>query len=267
MKEVHVVLEQFRVDDKVAIVTGAGRGIGAATAAALAEAGADVVIGARSSDQLDAVAEEVAGHGRRAVSVPGDLSTREGLAALVDAASSELGGVDIVVNNIGGSMPQAFLDTTEQAFRHALTWNVTTAFNLTQLAVPALLERGGGSVVNIASTAGMFASRGFAAYGTAKASLIHLTKELAQDLAPKITVNAVCPGAIATSALDVVLQSEELEQAMKDGTPLGRLGEAWEIAAAVLYFASPAGAYATGQALGVSGGIQGSNLEMGIPDL
>ena len=159
------------------------------------------------------------------------------------------------------------MDTTEQAFRHALTWNVTTAFNLTQEAVPAMLERGGGRVINIASTAGMFAMRGFAAYGTAKAALIHLTKELAQDLAPRITVNAVCPGAIATSALDMVLADENLERAMVEGTPLGRLGEAWEIAAAVLYFASPAGGYATGQALAVSGGIQGSNLEMGIADL
>lgn len=262
-----MVLEKFRVDDKVAIVTGAGRGIGAATATTLAEAGADVVIGARTADQLDAVAEEVAGHGRRAVSVAGDLSDRDGLARLIDAATTEFGGVDIVVNNVGGSMPTAFMDTTEKAFRHALTWNVTTAFNLTQLAVPSMLERGGGKVINIASTAGMFAMRGFSAYGTAKAALIHLTRDLAQDLAPKITVNAVCPGAIATSALDIVLADENLEKAMVDGTPLGRLGEAWEIAAAALYFASPAGAYATGQALAVSGGIQGSNLEMGIADL
>ncbi len=262
-----MVLEKFRLDDKVAIVTGAGRGIGAATATTLAEAGAHVVIGARSADQLEAVAAEISTHDRRAVTVPGDLSTREGLAALVEAATAELGGIDIVVNNVGGSMPQAFLDTTEPAFRHALTFNVTTAFNLTQVAVPVMLERGGGSVINIASTAGMFAMRGFSAYGTAKASLIHLTKELAQDLAPKIRVNAVCPGAIATSALDMVLDNEDLEKAMVAGTPLGRLGEPWEIAAAVLYFASPASAYTTGQVLAVSGGIQGSNLDMGIPDL
>jgi len=144
---------------------------------------------------------------------------------------------------------------------------VTTAFTLTQLAVPSMLERGGGSIVNIASTAGQFATRGFAAYGTAKAALIHLSREMAQDLAPLITVNAVCPGAIATSALDIVLQSEELEKEMIAGTPLRRLGRPEEIAAAVLYFASPAGAYTTGQVLAVSGGIQGSSLDLGIPDL
>lgn len=257
----------FRLDDKVAVITGAGRGIGAACTEALSAAGADVVIGARSADQLDEVAATVTDNGRAAVAVPGDLSTREGLAALADAAASNFGGVDIVVNNVGGSMPQAFLDTSERAFRRSLDFNVTTAFNLSQLTVPLMLERGGGTIINIASTAGQFASRGFAAYGTAKASLIHLTKELAQDLAPRITVNAVCPGAIATSALDVVLQNEDFEQAMIAGTPLRRLGKPEEVAAAVLYFASPAGGYTTGQALAVSGGIQGSNLDLGMPDL
>lgn len=261
------VLDSFRIDGTVAVISGAGRGIGAACATAFAEAGADVVIGARSSDQLDEVAAAVAERGGRAVTVAGDLSTREGLARLVEAAEAELGGVDIVVNNVGGSFPQGFMDTSETAFRTALDFNVTTAFNLTQLAVPAMAARGGGSVVNIASAAGVFPGRGFAAYGTAKAAMIHLTKDLAQDLAPRIRVNAVCPGAIATSALDIVVENEELERAMVAATPLRRLGEPWEIAAAVLYFASPAGAYATGQALAVSGGIQGSNLDLGIADL
>ena len=260
-------LDQFRLDGTVAIVTGAGRGIGAATAELFAEAGADVVIGARSADQLAAVAERVEAHGRRAITVAGDLSTRDGLAALVDAAVEQLGGLDVVVNNVGGSMPQAFMDTTEKAFDGAMRWNVTTAFNLSQLAVPHMVERPGANIVNIASTAGLYASRGFAAYGTAKAALIHLTKALAQDLAPKIRVNAVCPGAVATSALDIVLQTPELEQAMNDATPLGRLGESAEIAAAALYLASPAAAYTTGQYLGVDGGITGSNLDMGIPDV
>ena len=105
------------------------------------------------------------------------------------------------------------------------------------------------------------------AYGTAKAALIHLTRELAADLAPKIRVNAVSPGATATSALEIVTDSPELTDAMVAGTPLKRLGEPWEIAAAALYLASPAAAYVTGEILSVSGGIQGSNLELGLPDL
>ncbi|GJM38905.1 MAG: short-chain dehydrogenase [Acidimicrobiales bacterium] len=260
-------LDQFRLEGKVAVVTGAGRGIGAATAILMAEAGADVVIGARTEEQLAEVATAIEGHGRRAAVVAGDLSTREGLAALVDTTIDRFGGIDVVVNNVGGSMPTAFMDTTEKAFDGAMRWNVTTAFNLTQLAVPHMVERPGANVVNIASTAGLFASRGFAAYGTAKAALIHLTRALAQDLAPKIRVNAICPGAIATSALDIVLQTPELEEAMNESTPLGRLGLPEEIAAAAVYLASPASAYTTGQCLGVDGGITGSNLDMGIPDV
>ena len=173
-------LDQFRLDGKVAIVTGAGRGIGAATATMFAEAGADVVIGARTEEQLAAVAAEIEGHGRRAEIVAGDLSSREGLATLVDTAVASFGGIDVIVNNVGGSMPQGFMDTSENAFDGAMRWNVTTAFNLSQLAVPHMLDRPGANIVNIASTAGLFASRGFAAYGTAKAALIHLTKALAK---------------------------------------------------------------------------------------
>jgi 7-alpha-hydroxysteroid dehydrogenase len=262
-----VILDLFRLDGKVAIVTAAGRGIGAGIARAYAECGADVVIGARTEEQLAEVATYVESLGRKAIVVPGDLGSREGMAKLVDAAVSELGGVDIVVNNAGGTMPQAFMDTTEKAFDHALRWNVTTAFNLTQLAVPHMVERGSGSVINITSVAGSFGDRGFAAYGTAKGALIKLTRHMAQDLAPKIRVNSISPGSIATSALDMVLQMPELERAMIDATPLGRLGTVEDIAAAAVYLSSEAGAYVTGRDIRVDGGIEGSNLEMGIADL
>lgn len=262
-----MILDLFRLDGKVAIVTAAGRGIGAGIAKAYAEVGADVVIGARSEDQLAEVAAYVESLGRKAVVVPGDLGSREGMAKLVDAAVSELGGIDIVVNNAGGTMPQAFMDTTEKAFDQALRWNVTTAFNLTQLAVPHMVERGSGSVINITSVAGSFGDRGFAAYGTAKGALLKLTRHMAQDLAPKIRVNSISPGSIATSALDMVLQMPELERAMIDATPLGRLGTVEDIAAAAVYLSSEAGAYVTGRDIRVDGGIEGSNLEMGIADL
>jgi 7-alpha-hydroxysteroid dehydrogenase len=260
-------LDQFRLDDKVAIITGAGRGIGAATAAMFAEAGADVVIGARTAEQLAAVAAEVEAHGRRAVVVAGDLSTREGLATLVDAAVAEFGAIDVVVNNVGGSMPQAFMDTSEKAFDGAMRWNVTTAFNLSQLAVPHLVERPGASIVNIASTAGLFASRGFAAYGTAKAALTHLTKEMACDLSPRIRVNGIAVGSVATSALEIVLTDDGLRTAMEQGTPLKRLGQPEDIAAGVLYLCSPAGSYMTGKLLEIDGGLISQTLGLGLPDL
>ena len=262
-----MILDLFRLDGKVAIVTAAGRGIGAGIAKAYAECGADVVIGARTEEQLAEVATYVESLGRKAIVVPGDLGSREGMAKLVDAAVNELGGVDIVVNNAGGTMPQAFMDTTEKAFDQALRWNVTTAFNLTQLAVPHMVERGSGSVINITSVAGSFGDRGFAAYGTAKGALIKLSRHMAQDLAPKIRVNSISPGSIATSALDMVLQMPELERAMIDATPLGRLGTVEDIAAAAVYLSSEAGAYVTGRDIRVDGGIEGSNLEMGIADL
>jgi 7-alpha-hydroxysteroid dehydrogenase len=262
-----VILDLFRLDGKVAIVTAAGRGIGARIATAFAEVGADVVIGARSEDQLADVAKQVEALGRKAVVVPGDLGSREGMAKLVDAAMAELGRIDIIVNNAGGTMPMSFMDTSERAFDEALRWNVTTAFNLTQLAVPHMLASGGGSVINIASVAGSFSSRGFSAYGTAKGALLKLTRHLAQDLSPHIRVNAVSPGSTMTSALDMVLQMPEIEQAMVDGTPLKRLGTVDDIAAAALYLASDAGSYVTGRDIRVDGGIEASNLEMPIPDL
>jgi 7-alpha-hydroxysteroid dehydrogenase len=250
-----MILDRFRLDGRVAIVTAAGRGIGAAIARAFAEVGADVVIGARTREQLD---EEA---------IAGDLSQRDGLAALVDRAVDAFGRVDVVVNNAGGSMPSPFMSTTDKAFEEALHWNVTTAFNLTQLAVPHMLKAGGGSVINIASSVGRFAARGFVGYGTAKAAMIHLTKNLAFDLCPRIRVNAIAPGATVTSALEGVLQNDEIRDAMVSSTPLRRLGEVEDIAAAAVYLASDAGSYVTGRVIDVDGGVRASNLDMGIPDL
>jgi 7-alpha-hydroxysteroid dehydrogenase len=262
-----VILDLFRLDGKTAVVSAAGRGIGARIATAFAEVGADVVIGARSADQLAEVAAQVEALGRRAVVVTGDLGSRAGMASLVEAAVDELGRIDIVVNNAGGTMPQSFMDTTEQAFDDALRWNVTTAFNLTQLAVPHMIAAGGGSVINITSVAGSFSSRGFAAYGTAKGALLKLTRHLAMDLSPRIRVNSISPGSIMTSALDIVLKMPEIEKAMIDATPLGRLGTVDDIAAAAVYLASDAGAYITGRDIRVDGGLEASSLEMPIPDL
>jgi 7-alpha-hydroxysteroid dehydrogenase len=262
-----MILDMFRMDGQVAIVTGAGRGLGAGIAKAFAEVGADVVLGARTESQLREVAALVETTGRRAAVVTGDLGKRDGMAALVAAATSTFGRIDVVVNNVGGSFPGPFLGTKEADFDGALRWNVTTAFNLTQLAVPVMLESGGGNVINIASAAGRFVDRGFVAYGTAKAAMLHLTKNLAADLAPKIRVNAIAPGAIATDALGLVLQDESLERQMIARTPLKRIGVFEDVAAAAFYLASPAAAYVTGRVLDVDGGVRASNLDMGIPDL
>ncbi|MFD4458083.1 SDR family oxidoreductase [Nocardia sp. NPDC058480] len=262
-----MILDAFRLDGRVAIVTGAGRGIGAATALALAEAGADVAIAARTPEQLDEVAGKIRALGRRAVTVPADLSDLAAVKAFADTAAAELGGIDIVVNNVGGTMPNTFLTTSPEFLEEAFRFNVSTAHALTQAAVPHLLKSDGASVVSISSMLGRTAGRGFLAYGTAKAALAHWTRLAATDLSPRIRVNAIAVGSVLTSALDVVAEQPEIKAAMEGATPLGRLGEPWEIAAAIVYLSSRAGSYVTGKVLEVDGGIESPNFEIGLPDL
>jgi 7-alpha-hydroxysteroid dehydrogenase len=262
-----VILDLFALTGKVAVVTGAGRGIGAATAVALAEAGADVVISSRTESDLTEVAKQIADAGRRAVTVTADLSELDAVAGLAAAAKAEFGRLDVVVNNVGGAWPRPFLETDAAFLEEAFRFNVGTTHTLTRAAVPIMLEHGGGSVVNISSVMGRLSGRGYLAYGTAKAALSHYTELAAFDLAPRIRVNAIAAGAVATSALNLVLTNEELKTRMEQATPLKRIGDAAEIAATVLYLASPAGAFVTGRVFDVDGGTQAPTLELGLPDL
>ena len=261
------ILDRFRVTDQVAVVTGAGRGIGAAAAIALAEAGADVVISARTEDQLREVAARVEQTGRKAHVVAADLNDEAQIRALAQAAQTAFGRLDIVVNNVGGTMPRTYLDTSVGFLERAFHWNVSTAHALTTSSVPIMLEHGGGSVINIASVVGKVAGRGYLAYGTAKAALAHYTRLAAQDLAPSITVNAIAVGSVLTSALDYVVSDESMMSQMTSQTPLRRIGEAEDIAAAALYLSSRAGGFVTGKVLEVDGGLQQPNLDLGLPDL
>jgi 7-alpha-hydroxysteroid dehydrogenase len=259
-----VILDRFRVVDRVAVVTGAGRGIGAATAVALAEAGADVVIAARTAGDLDVVAKRVEETGRRAKVVATDLSDVDSAAELAGIAHETFGRLDIVVNNVGGTYPRPFLETDNRFLEEAFHFNVSTAHALTRAAVPLMTD---GAVVNISSIMGRVAGRGFLAYGTAKAALAHYTELAAYDLAPRVRVNAIAVGSVATSALDIVLTNDELRERMSQATPLKKIGAAEDIAATVLFLASPAGAYVTGKVLEVDGGLQQPNLELGLPDV
>ena len=262
-----MLLDRFRLDGRVGLVTGAGRGIGAGAARALAEAGADVALIARTREQLDQVAGEIRDLGRQALVVPGDVNDLDQLRQLVDEAVGAFGRVDIVVNNAGGTMPAPFPDTSVRAFEGAFHFNVTTAFALTQAALPHLLDSGHGAVVNISSAMGRLRDRGYAAYGTAKAALAHLTRLLAADCAPRVRVNAIAVGSVATSALDIVLTDERLRNEMVAQTPLGRLGEVDDIAIGVLYLASDAASFVTGKVFEIDGGIEAANLSLQLPDL
>lgn len=258
--------ERLRMDGRVAVVTGGSRGIGAATAVGLAEQGADVVLGARSAESLGEVAGRIRALGRRAEIVPADLSDLDRLGDLVTAADKAFGRIDIVVNNVGGSAPRPFLDTTTRHMEEALRWNVLTAYELTRAAAPALLESGQGAVINIVSAMSRLRDRGFVAYSTAKAAMAHMTKLLAADLAPKVRVNAVAPGSIATEALETVL-NDQMRNTMVSMTPMRRLGKVTDIADAVVYLASDAASFVTGKVLEVDGGIETANLPLGLPDL
>ncbi|MBX3287036.1 MAG: SDR family oxidoreductase [Acidimicrobiales bacterium] len=262
-----MILDRFLLTDQVAVVTGAGRGIGAATAVALAQAGADVVVSSRTEDQLREVAAQVEAAGRRALVVPADLSDLDAVAGLAQAAVDEFGRLDVVVDNLGGSMPRPFPHTSPRFLEEAFHFNVTTAHALNRAAVPLMLESGGGSIVGISSVMGRVSGRGFLAYGTAKAALAHYTRLAARDLSPRIRVNAIAVGSVATSALDIVLADDGMRTTMEQVTPLRRIGHPDDIAAAVLFLASSAGSYVTGKVLEVDGGLEQPNLDLGFDDL
>lgn len=266
------ILDRFLLTDHVAVVTGAGRGLGAATAVALAEAGADVVISARTAAQLEEVASRIEAAGRRALVVPADLSDLAAVAGLAERAHAEFGHLDVVVNNVGGTIPNAFLDTDVEYLEDAFRFNVSTAHALSAAAVPLMLSDADDlsrqkAIVSITSMMGRTAARGYLAYGTAKAALAHWTRLAATDLSPRIRVNGIAVGSVLTSALEFVAGDAAMRAQMEDEAELGRLGEPEEIAAAVLYLASAAGAFITGKILEVDGGLQRPNLDLGLPPL
>lgn len=255
-------LERFRLDGKVAVITGAGKGIGAAIARAFAEAGADVVLGARTRSDLDSVGADVTALGRRALVVPTDVMEEAQLKNLVDEAMGAFGRIDILVNNAGGFPPQPALETTAKEFVGAFRFNVASAFELSRLCAPLMVDVAGeGVILNISSIAGHKPTPWFAAYGTAKGALSLLTRELAQEFAPKVRVNAIAVGSTKTDALNTVL-TPEVEKTMVELTPMARLGEVEDIALGALYLCSPAASYVTGDILGVNGGLERLNMQM-----
>lgn len=247
------VADRFKLDGQVALVTGAGAGIGRAIARTFAAAGAAVVVTDLKEETADAVAAEINQAGGRAVGLACNVTEEAALTLAVDSAISTFGKLTILVNNAGGGGPKPF-DMPMSDFEWAYQLNVFSVFRLTQLAAPHMQKAGGGAVLNISSMAGENTNIRMASYASSKAAENHLTRNIAFDLGPMgIRVNAIAPGAIKTDALAKVL-TPEIEKAMLKHTPLGRLGEADDIANAALFLCSPAASWVSGQILTVSGG-------------
>ena len=248
------VLDMFRLDGKVAIVTGASSGLGVSFARALAEAGADVVLGARRVDRLEDTRSMVEATGRRAIAVQTDVADPEACTALVEAAMREFGRVDILVNNAGiGTAVPATRETPEQ-FRQVVDVNLNGCYWMAQAC--GRVMQPGSSIVNISSVLGITtAGLPQAAYSATKAALIGLTRDLAQQWTGRkgIRVNALAPGFFVSEMTDTYPEGY-LDTAMAR-VPAGRKGEGAELAAALVFLVSDAGGYVVGQTLAVDGGM------------
>lgn len=262
-----MALEQFRLDGQVAIVTGAGRGVGAGIAKVLAEAGAAVVGTARTTSEIQTTFAEIAADGGTGLPLTADALSRQDSERVVQTTVDRFGRVDILVNNVGFATYGPFLGLAEDDLRNTFDYCVTSAFTMSQLAVPHMLEVGRGSIINISSGAGRFGIRGLLPYSVAKGGLEALTRAMAQELAPKIRVNAIALGAFMTAGLqssfDLMPGSEDK---LKELTPLHRIGDVADLGRLAVYL-STRDCYATNSTFVVDGGLQGPNSSLPIPDL
>ena len=248
----------FSLKGKVALIAGASKEMGGAIARMLAEYGADVAVSARSADKLEAVARDIRAMGRRAAVIPANLIKVDEIDATVERTVKELGGLDILVNVLGGGQEGGTtwaLKMREKMWDDVVTLNMKAPMFLSVAAAKVMKERGGGSIVNISTSAATGAAPRLSNYGSAKAALEQLTETLGVEWGRfRIRVNVVVSGNVYTSGLRGILRPE-IEQQLIDRTPLGRLGTGNDIAAAVLFFASPASEWVTGAKLVVDGGL------------
>ncbi|MGI9323891.1 MAG: SDR family NAD(P)-dependent oxidoreductase [Pseudomonadales bacterium] len=252
------MLDDFKLDGQVAVVTGGGRGIGRGIALALADCGADVVVVARRQEDVDGVAKEIAERGRRGLGISADVMDWESIPKVLDQVVSEFGRLDIMVNNAGGNLDRqmhGLPDISMEKFDEQLHLNMKTKWWGAQQAAKRMTD--GGRIINIISIAAHKPSPGFGVYSAANMGMISMTRTMAVELAPKqITVNCIAPGIIVTDMLKETMHiTDEQARATFDGViPLGRTGTPEDCAAAAVFFAAPAARWITGQYIDVAGG-------------
>lgn len=254
-------LEQFQLTDKVAIVTGAGRGIGKAIALGFAEAGANVVVAARTQSDIDAVAAQVRARGRRALAVSTDVRSKPAVANLVDRTMEEFGRVDILVNNAGTFIYTPVVEMSVEEWDDMFEMNMKSVFLCCQAVSRPMMAQMSGSIVNISSMAGLVPDPGRSAYSASKAGVNNFTRNLSIELAPyNIRVNCIAPGLFITPGIarEVKLMRQKIPNfrtSVVDRVPLKRVGKPEELVGAAIFLASEASSYITGITLEVCGGL------------
>ncbi|HEC22776.1 MAG TPA: 3-oxoacyl-[acyl-carrier-protein] reductase [Chloroflexi bacterium] len=244
----------MRLKDKVAIITGAGQGIGRAAALRFAEEGAKVAVADIQQGQAEAVAGEIVALGGEAIPIFVDVADRPSVDAMVQRVLDEWGQIDILINNAGILRDARLVKMTEADFDAVISVNLKGVFNCTQAVAPHMIERGTGRIINTSSVVGLYGNFGQTNYVAAKAGVIGMTKVWARELGRKgITVNAVAPGFIATEMIRSI--PEKIAQAMIEKIPLGRMGQPEDIANAYLWLASDEASYVNGAVISVDGGV------------
>jgi len=272
-----MITEEYRVDGKVAIVTGAGRGIGKAIALVLAEAGADITVVARTREQVQQTAEEIRQLGRKALAIPADVSQEDQIKKVVAETISQFGRIDILVNNAGIAIrkPVALLPGAEmpvwggtkdnpqtlEEWHNVMDTNLTSAVLFAQAVGPHMMKQRKGKVINTSSTCADEGLPGISAYSASKAGLSTFTRCLASEWGPfNINVNAVAPGMITTDMTVDHFRDPKNTEAILGRIPLGRLGEPRDVALLVLFLAAEASDYVTGQIFTIDGGAMGRGI-------